>query len=59
VLETKAHFSHPKLALDSTWLKEPFGVRFVLVLTNLVFPLPSHSNLLSLLQTPLVRFWCS
>jgi hypothetical protein len=30
-------------------------VRFVLVLTDLVFPPPSHSNILSLLQTPLVR----
>ena len=35
----------PKLALDSTRLKEPFGVRFVLVLTDLVFL--SHIILIS------------
>jgi hypothetical protein len=29
--------THLNLALDSTWLEELFGVRFVLVLTILVF----------------------
>jgi hypothetical protein len=49
----------PDLALKSNRLKEPLWCEVCACALEFSFPLPSHSHLLSLLQTPFVRYCCS